>query len=229
MLRGLLHELRNPLSSIMTAATLLQDAMQPETRLTDDENRMLLEVVKKESLRLNFILTRFSEYIKLPDPQPVVFDLSQAIHAIVRELQRQDVMGEDIELDDRLPETMMVRADESQIRQAIQYLLLNAAEAMPGGGSLTLTVPSKDNQQEVTVCIGDSGPGFVGESKSRALQLFFSSKAHHLGLGLPMAKNIIEVNGGSLWLEEPGRNVASSSNDLVQNGACVCFSLPPAN
>lgn len=228
MLRGLLHELRNPLSSIITAATLLQDAMQPETVLTGEENRLLLDVVKKESLRLNHILTRFSEYIKLPDPTPTVFDLSDAIRASVRELQRQDVLGEEIVLDDRLPGATMVRADEAQIRQAVQYLLTNAAEAMPGGGQLALTIPDNANQGEVIVCIDDNGPGFVGESKSRALQLFFSSKAHHLGLGLPMAKNIIALNGGRLWLGEAGNETPSIAK-LAQTGASVCFALPLAS
>ncbi len=229
MLRGLLHELRNPLSSIITAATLLQDSMLPETMLTGEENQMLLDVVKKESLRLNHILTRFAEYIKLPAPQSSVFDLSAAIRGVVGELQRQELLGNDIKIDDSLPESTFVRADESQIRQALQHLITNAAEAMPGGGCLLLTMPSSENQNEAVVCIADNGAGFVGDSRSRAFQLFFSAKTQHLGLGLPLSKNIIELNGGRIWLDGTEEQNPPLSEKSTQIGANICFSLPLAS
>lgn len=225
MLRGLLHELRNPLSSIITAATLLQDSMQPETTLTGEENQMLLDVVKKESLRLNHILTRFAEYIKLPEPQPTVFDLSDTVRGVVRDLQRQNILGTEIEIDDSLLKTIAVRADEAQVRQALQHLIVNAAEAMPGGGRLVFTAPTTQNQRETALCIGDSGPGLIGESKSRAFQLFFSTKAHHLGLGLPVAKSIIEFNGGRIWMDNPDMLSAKSQ----QSGMQICLTLPLAS
>lgn len=229
MLRGLLHELRNPLSSIITAATLLQDSMQPETMLTGEENRMLLDVVKKESLRLNHILTCFADYIKLPAPQPAVFDLSDTIREIVQELERQKVLGQEIKVDDRLLATTLVRADQAQVRQALQHLIVNAVEAMPGGGCLFLAASSAQNQDEVVVCIGDSGSGFLGESRSRAFQLFFSTKAHHLGLGLPVAKSIIELNGGQIWLDEARSKTSLQSDNPQQIGTSVCLTLPRAS
>lgn len=229
MLRGLLHELRNPLSSIVTAATLLQDSMQPDTMLTGEENQMLLDVVKKESLRLNHILTRFAEYIKLPEPQSSVLDLTAAIRGVVGELQRQGLLENDIEIDDRLLEQTYVRADESQIRQVLQNLIANAAEAMPGGGILLLTMPSAESKGEAVVCIGDSGAGFLGESRKRAFQLFFSAKAQHLGLGLPLAKNIIELNGGRIWLDTSEERNSSQPAKSKQIGAHICFSLPLAS
>lgn len=229
MMRGLLHELRNPLSSIITAATLLQDSSQPDALITGDETRLLLDVVKKESLRLNHILTKFADYIKLPAPQPGAFDLMAATRAVIGELRRQGVLTPEIEIDDRLPQTASVWADEALIRQALHYLLTNAAEAMPGGGCLLLTSSPGESDQELTFCISDNGRGFSEESRARAFQVFFSTKAHHLGLGLPMAKSIIELCEGRIWLNSNTAPGPSSRNLSTPAGAQICFALPHAS
>lgn len=86
LLRGLLHELRNPLSSIITASTLLQDGALPGAVAIGEETQMLLGVIKKESLHLNHILLEFADYIQSPPPAPALFDLSIAAEETANEV-----------------------------------------------------------------------------------------------------------------------------------------------
>lgn len=242
LLRGLLHELRNPLSSILTAATLLQDSPMPEEPAISDESRMLLEVVKKESLRLNHILTEFAGYIKLPPPQPAKFDLAQTTRASVRELQREGVLRPTVKIKDDLPASCDAWGDENQIRVAISHILRNASEAMSESGELRLSFNSSEQQEEnsdnVVICITDSGNGFTPESRDRAFQPFYSSKEHNVGLGLSCVRSLLEASDGLIWLEEntqvelavlpePSTSRASQiTASQVARAMSICFQLP---
>lgn len=235
LLRGLLHELRNPLSSILTAATLLQDSPSPDTFEASEESRMLLDVVKKESLRLNHILTEFAGYIKLAAPQPKTFDLAGAARAVIRELQRDGTLVSPIEIKDELPSICQVWGDEGQIRTALSHILHNAAEAMPEGGALCLSSQDNEGEENVTFCVTDSGKGFTSESRDRAFQPFYSSKEHGIGLGLSSVVSLIEAANGRVWLEEnsqlqpPVPPAGSTSGfSIATSSLSICFQLPRA-
>jgi len=246
LLRGLLHELRNPLSSILTAATLLQDSPLPDEPEIGEESRMLLDVVKKESLRLNHILTEFAGYIKLPPPHLANFDLAQSARAAIQELQRERVLQPPVAVQDALPESCQAWGDESQIRTAISHILRNASEAMPAGGEIHLAAiagetssdTSSDNSEDsenVTICIADSGKGFTPESRDRAFQPFYSSKEHRVGLGLSSVRNLVEASSGQVWLEENSFNAASGNAEQstphasqITSSLSVCLRLPRA-
>lgn len=217
MLRGLLHELRNPLSSIITASTLLQDGAVPGAVEIGDEGQMLLEVIKKESLRLNHILTEFANYIKIPPPAPRHFDLSVTTNEVIKAQQTAGVLPPEIHIENRLPASCMVNADENQIRKALQHLLENAAEEMPAGGHLLLSPLDNNRSTTVGVCLSDSGKGFSSESRERAFQPFYSTKSHSIGLGLSAVRSIIEGVGGRVWIEDDG-----SGADATR----ICFELP---
>jgi signal transduction histidine kinase len=217
MLRGLLHELRNPLSSIITASTLLQDAALPSAVEISEEGQMLLDVIKKESLRLNHILTEFAGYIKLPAPAPQRFDLYTTASEAVRALQATGVLPAEISIENRLEKPCVVNADESQIRQALQHLMKNAAEEMPGGGTLALTSIAGATAANAGVCLSDSGRGFSSESRERAFQPFYSTKGHSIGLGLSAVRSIIEAAGGRVWIADDGAGSEATR---------VCFELP---
>ncbi len=215
MVRGLLHELRNPLSSIITASTLLQDGAG--TVEVGDEGQMLLEVIKKESLRLNHILTEFANYIKIPPPAPGKFDLSTAADEAISAQQAAGVLPATVSIENRLKKPSIVDADENQIRKVLQHLLENAAEEMPGGGNLLLTSLDNGNPSTVGLCLSDSGKGFSSESRERAFQPFYSTKSQSIGLGLSAVRSIIESAGGRVWIEDDG-----DGSDTTR----ICFELP---
>jgi signal transduction histidine kinase len=217
MLRGLLHELRNPLSSIITASTLLQDAALPGAVEIGEEGQMLLDVIKKESLRLNHILTEFASYIKIPTPAPQPFDLYTTANEAVHNLQATGVLPAEISVENHLEKPCIVNADEDQIRQALQHLMENAAEEMPGGGTVVLTSMAGAIPANAGVCLSDSGRGFSSESRKRAFQPFYSTKGHSIGLGLSTVRSIIEAAGGHVWIEDDGAGSKATR---------VCFELP---
>ncbi len=246
LMRGLLHELRNPLSSILTAANLLNDSPSPDEPAISEESHMLLDVVKKESLRLNHILTEFAGYIKLPPAQPAQFDLAKAARAAVRELQREGALQPSIEIKDELPSECLAWGDESQVRIALSHILRNSIEAMPDGGQLRLSSKTANSNanpstpagtqasDSVTICISDSGVGFTTESRDRAFQPFYSSKEHNVGLGLPCVRSLIEASSGHIWLEELDQSESETPPEVnppsrpgqTLVAMSTCFQLP---
>jgi signal transduction histidine kinase len=210
--RGIVHELRNPLAAIVTAAGLLQD--EPNA---GEETLMLLGVIRKESHRMNRILSEFSAYVKPRPPQPAPFDLVEGVRQEAADMMRSrsDEAGP-IEIHDHLPEHLMVVADEEHLREVLHHVLHNASEAMPRGGSLRLEVRLEGRRARLM--LADSGTGLSTEALALAFQPFFSSKAQSTGLGLSIARSAVEASGGRMWIENGGDSP----------GARVFIDLPSA-
>ena len=225
LLRGLLHELRNPLSSILTAASLVQDTAHLNSEV-GEETTMLLGVIQKESLRLNHILTEFANFIKLPPPRPQRFDVAHVLRTLVAQFQRDTSLAEGVKIEDELPQQCMVWADPDQIRNALHQLLCNASEQMPENGVLRLI--HSERKDKAVICLGDSGPGFSDESRARAFQPFYSTKRHNVGLGLAAARAIIQAAAGRLWIESDGASIPFEANktDISDKSVLLCFELP---
>lgn len=231
--RGIAHEIRNPLSSILTAISLVRD--DPSL---SEENGLLLDVIKKEAHRMKRTLEEFSLYVKPPTPQPTDFDLTHVIRNVVATLQREGALRAAIRVDDKLPATLMVHGDEMQIAQVLEQVIMNALDTMPDQGLLGLTAHQESSY--AILCVEDSGPGFSTESLQRAFQPFYSKKSQSTGLGLSIACAAIEAASGRIWLENivPGAAIKSRPTPLTTpvaalplksgavQGARVCIELP---
>ena len=216
--RGVVHELRNPLAAIVTAAGLLQDDDE-----TSDETQMLLGVITKESRRMNRILTEFAAYVKPRPPQRTDFDAAQVLREETRAVLKARTLNPvEIEIDDKLPPQVRAHADEEQFRQVIGHVIHNALEAMSEGGTIKLM--GEVHTDKVHLCIGDDGPGLSGEAMELAFQPFFSSKSQSTGLGLSIARSAIEASGGRIWIENEGES--ESCREL--EGARIVIELPRA-
>lgn len=220
LLRGLLHEVRNPLSSILTAASLVQDSCEVGQPV-DDETVMLLGVIRKESLRLNHILTEFANFIKLPQPQPESFDLVMLTRDVVHQAQHDRVLASGVQVVDGFAEECLVWADPGQISMALHQLVRNAGEAMENEGTLQLTL-REAQENNVVLCIGNTGAGFSEESRRRAFQPFYSTKLQAVGLGLSTTHAVIESAGGRVWIED------KNAPHGVLHSTLLCISLPRA-
>lgn len=216
-MRGLVHELRNPLSAILTASSLLQTDGE-----VDEESAMLLDVVQKESRRMNRILTEFSSFVKPPQPQPETFDLVRLLHSVVAELQREEVLCDIISITDELPDALAVHADKIQTRQVLRHVLSNAAEAMERGGTLHLSCAVEG--PTTWICVEDSGTGLVQGTLEHAFQPFFSTKPASTGLGLSIARGLLRSIDGDLTLENLGQNGSESAGQSA--GVRVKIHLP---
>jgi signal transduction histidine kinase len=223
---GLAHTLRNPLSSIMTAADLVKD--DPGV---SEESGMLLGIVAKESRQLNRILTDFLNYVRPRPNPPVAFDLAQATRRVVEDMKRKNQIPETVQIRDELPQTLPVWGDENAIHHTLCHVIQNAVEAMQGEGVLHLSGESVDGHKKVHV--SDSGPGFSEQSLKRAFEPFYSDRPENAGLGLSMALAAIERAGGHLTLQNlqdrKQRDIEYSMSDdsaaAASHGARVCIEL----
>lgn len=217
LMRGLVHELRNPLSAILTASSLLQGGEE-----LDEESAMLLDVVGKESRRMNRILTEFSSFVKPPTAHPEIFDVARSLRELARELQTDGTLNPNIEVRDELPAELMVCGDIVQSEQAFTHLLVNAGQAMPGGG--TLHLHTDGGEQTAHIFLDDSGAGLSPGELQRVFQPFFSTKPAATGLGLSIADALLRASGGQVCIH----NRISHCGEPKTLGASVIVHLPRA-
>jgi len=232
--RGIVHEIRNPLSAILTGAKLVQDDPQ-----VAEETAMLLGVIRKESLRINDILSAFSDYVKPSPARLDVLDMAQAARETIEELRRDGILVPSVTVEDNLESPLNAWADEAHFHKALVHILQNATAAAHYNAVLHLS--SRREGDKIVVCIDDNGPGFSPESLRRAFQPFYSTKPQSIGLGLSLAQATIQASGGRVWIEnlfappgdattddqapdEPSRN----GNSPHLHGARACIELPTA-
>jgi signal transduction histidine kinase len=211
LMRGLVHELRNPLSAILTASGLLNAGAE-----LDEETAMLLDVVQKESKRMNRILLEFTAFAKPPAAHPAPFDFAREVRHVVADLTNDGVVNSKIEVRDELPEHLMANGDEVHIRRAMTAILENAAEQLERGGIISLH--SVEQEEQVAIAVEDSGGGFGPGEMEQAFQPFFTTKSQSTGLGLSVARVAVRACGGDITLE-----------NMPGGGARVLVTLPLAS
>ncbi|WP_460131213.1 sensor histidine kinase [Pseudomonas sp. S1_E04] len=188
---GLAHEIRNPLGIIKTATQLLHR----RSDLPDTDKRHL-EYVISEVSRINDLITEFLDFAK-PNPplrvlQPALALVEEILGFCAPELATHRI---DAHIDDQAPGAM-IYADTKQIKQACLNLILNAIDAMPEGGRLTLGIRMLDGN--TVISIADTGQGIPTEMIERIFTPFVTTKASGTGLGLAKVYSIMESHDGSI-------------------------------
>lgn len=214
LFHGFLHEIRNPMSTVLTASTLLAE---PDL-LEESDFAELLKVVDEETRRMNRVVNEFDRYLHVLPPNKEKFDLAALVRKAIDDLRVKKILDKKVRLVDELPATLMVTGDSSQIGEAIQALLMNASQALQCGSNLPLILalcPEKSTSH-IVFLVRDSGEGFTAESTRRAFEPFYSSRSESTGLGLSMALALIENNGGSLEIVPSEKTV---------EGACLRVTL----
>jgi CheY-like chemotaxis protein len=209
---GIAHDFNNLLTVIQGRGEELLERLQPGTASYQDASLVLRTAERAAALTKQ--LLAFSRKQVLA---PKVFDLNVVVSGMMTMLQR--LIGEDIELVLRLtPDLSGVKADPGQIEQVILNLVVNARDAMPRGGTLTIETSEltlAEAQARVagttTPCVGlvvrDTGHGMDAATRSRIFEPFFTTKEQGKGTGLGLATvyGIVEQSGGHVLVEsEPG-------------------------
>jgi signal transduction histidine kinase len=188
---GLAHEIRNPLASISGAAAILA-----RNRALDPQNARCLEIITSESERLNGLLTNFLNFARPRPPRLQLLHLGPVLENVL-ELATHGVRGKAVRFEKSVETGLRpVECDPEQLEQVLLNLMINAVEASPDGGTVTLSAAAQDNR--IAIGVVDQGHGVAPAHIDRLFDPFFTTKEHGTGLGLPVAHQIVRQMGGSL-------------------------------
>ncbi|MEN6520703.1 MAG: GAF domain-containing protein [Armatimonadota bacterium] len=184
------HELRNPLSSIKGAAQFLRKEYEDN----DSTIAEFLDIIIEEVNGLSQLTTEFLEFAR-----PMEFEIGPVdINEIVRktlQLMSMHIIESGVIVHDHLAKDLpVIQADGKQLEQVLRNMVLNAVQAMPEGGSLSIQTAATGHAVELSV--SDTGIGIPEEKLDRIFVPFFTTKTKGTGLGLSVVKKIVENHGG---------------------------------
>jgi two-component system, NtrC family, sensor kinase len=193
---GVAHEINNPLTGILTNSSLLLEDMEKDDPKYED-----VEVMVKETIRCREIVKRLLDFARQTKPQKRLASINTLIDNIILLVRNQTSFRNILiekDLDTSLPDILV---DPDQVQQVFVNIILNAAEAMTKGGSLTIrSMPSPDNSSLVITFV-DTGPGIPEEVRERIFDPFYTTKEHGTGLGLSISYGIVEQHGGTISVD----------------------------
>ena len=195
MAAGIAHEIRNPLASMSGSIQILRQ----ELPLTDEQGQ-LMDIVIRESERLNETIRSFLAYAKPQRQSMKHMDVRQVLTDTARLLQNSPERADGHRIAVDVPsEAVQFQADEGQIRQIVWNLATNGLRAMPGGGTLRLAVtPPSDDAPFVVVSVADEGVGIGPEEMDGIFQPFRGGFDRGSGLGLSIVHRIVTDYSGEV-------------------------------
>jgi two-component system, NtrC family, nitrogen regulation sensor histidine kinase NtrY len=203
----LAHELKNPLFPLQLTVENLMRARQQSSEQFEEVFRESSRTLLAEIANLKGIIGRFSEFSKMPQPQLKRVQVNEVMRGVAQLFQAQMEGAErakiscDLKLD---PQLEPVAADSELLHRVISNLVLNAMDAMPQGGALTLR--TRNETDKVLIDVADTGSGLTPEECERIFTPYYTSKQHGTGLGLAIVQSVVSDHGGSIRVHsEPGR------------------------
>ena len=216
--RRLAHELKNPLFPLqLTVENLVRARLQNPDQF-DEVFREGSRTLLAEISNLKTIIGRFSEFSKMPHPQLQPVPINEMLRGIAQLFQAQlQAPGRapiscKLELDEALPP---VAADPDLLHRAVSNLVLNAMDAMPNGGTLTLR--SRRNGGKVMLEVADTGSGLTPEECERIFTPYYTSKQHGTGLGLAIVQSVVSDHKGRITVQSEAQHGTTFVIELPVN------------
>jgi signal transduction histidine kinase len=226
--RRLAHELKNPLFPLQLTVENLQRAREQTSEQFDEVFFESTATLRAELENLKAIVSRFSDFAKMPPPQFEAADLNDLVRGAVKLFEPQlSAVGRppitpEMYLDETLPR---LQADPILLRRALENLILNSLDAMPAGG--TLTVRTAQRSGAVRLEVSDTGPGLTPEECARLFTPYYTSKRHGTGLGLAIVQSVVSDHGGRIEVESaPGAGATFRIELPIQQKNTVETSTP---
>lgn len=205
----LVHEVRNPLAGIKAAMEVLSG----ESTIAKEDREILFKVVWEVN-RIEGLFTNMLDFARPKPPQFTSVSLKEVIDRAL--LFTPSVTTQKVKVSwDRENHVPLIQADPNQLYQVFLNLFLNAAAAMPGGGTISIVITTNKAAETVEVALSDTGGGIDEALLDDIFNPFFTTKPKGSGLGLATSKTLIGLHGGSI--------VASNS---PQGGALFLIALP---
>ena len=196
---GVAHELRNPLNVVKTSVYFLLNAQNA----TVDKTREHLARIERHVDLADGVITALSNFARLPVPEARPF----AVEPCVREALERNPIPASISVSLEIPATVpRVSADWNQIQIVLGNVIRNARDAMAQTPDARLTISATASARAVDVAVADNGVGIPREALARVTEPLYTTKTKGLGLGLAIARSILDKNQGTLRVtSEPGR------------------------
>ena len=194
---GVAHEINNPLTGVLSYASLLRKRMEHDPPACED-----LDVILRETVRCRGIIRELLDFARPAAPARKQMDLNEVVRRSVSVVMTQLSLNQvnlSLDLTSELP---AVPADPNQIQQVIVNLLLNAADAIGAGGGQIRAITRPGPSDDIEFLLEDSGRGISAEDLPRIFEPFFTTKGNHgTGLGLAVRWGIVEAHGGTLEVQ----------------------------
>jgi len=208
-------------NALMPVKLLVGTAVQDGRHLPAEE----LAVVSTEINRLEIAVNRLLDYARPAMPQKSLFDLRTIVDES-QQLIAGRASSQGVYVGGRMPSLpVLIYADKEQLRQVLLNLMLNALDAMPGGGEMSVSVEDQSSgdsrrngkqrsgaakHKQVTLTVADTGAGVPPDIAARLFEPFVTNKVTGTGLGLSICKRIIEAHGGRIRAVNQGKGAAFS-------------------
>jgi two-component system sensor histidine kinase PilS (NtrC family) len=201
MSASMAHEIRNPLASIRGAVQELKDVAE-----VDEDDRLLLDIVMRESDRLNKIISRFLEFAGDSEQTKVRCNLSSLLEDVALLMSKRE--GSDVTVREEIQKGLIAFGSPDGLKQVFLNVGLNAMDASPEKGEVIVRAYPMESTEEDSILGGmgrwiavefeDSGPGIPNTDRQRIFDPFFTRKESGTGMGLAIARKIIDFHGGQI-------------------------------
>ena len=212
MAKQVVHEIKNPLTPMKLSLQLLQHKLSRGAIIDTAQIKDQIESLTGQIDNLSYIANSFSDFARLPVPKREIFDFIYEVNKVVNLYSE----NKKINLSKDVPQKpVMVWGDRQLTGNIINNLLMNAIQSVPSERKPNIKIKVEINTETVTFSITDNGTGVLKENASKIFMLDFSTKAEGTGVGLALAKWVVDNSKGSIWF------------DTVQDvGSTFYFTLP---
>lgn len=186
---GLAHEIKNPVSSIQLHAQLV------DSGTLDSDARKSLELIQGEARVIDGLVNQWLYVARPAPPGTSPLDAREVLQHVIDTIRAQADHAS-VQIATTLDSPLPIRGDRQRLSQAFRNLAINAIQAMPTGG--TLTISGKKDDNSIVITFTDTGPGFSAAALAKAADLFFSEREGGLGIGLNVVREVVTHHEGQL-------------------------------
>ncbi len=197
--RRLAHELKNPLFPLQITVENMQRARDGYPEQFDEVFREGTTTLLAELTHLKQIVGRFSDFAKMPTPEIQALDFHALITDALKLFEGQLAQAHVRAVTELDPRVRTVNADPEQMTRVLRNLILNAIDAMPEGGTLTVRTTALDGRTRLEIT--DTGQGLTPEECERLFTPYYTTKTHGTGLGLAIVQSVVSDHGGRISVE----------------------------
>jgi two-component system sensor histidine kinase PilS (NtrC family) len=211
------HEIRNPLAAIGNAVELLGEEIEGR----QGQVSRLLQVIEKESDRLQRITSEFLKFARIKNPEIVPIELKNAIDEVVLLIGNDPRKTEQVEISNRVGGNQIIYFDPDHLKQLMINIIINSLDALGGQGEIEIGLERKRKTADtfIRLIIADNGPGFPDDVIGSVFEPFFSTKKEGTGLGLALVRKIAVSNHGRVFAKNRKNGGAEIALDIPVNGA----------